>query len=396
MHTCIDKCSDVRILGGKFLICALFERPSDTVSVSASGARAPSTLGRLIEPFVAPDVFDFWVGHLNPAWSWSRPLAKVVERRVEAADTVTLVLKPNRHVGRFQPGQHVNVSAEVNGRRTTRSYSLTGIPQRDGRFSLTVKRVEGGKLSTHLCRDVRVGDVLEIGPAFGEMLLPAQPEGRWVFLAAGSGITPLMSLTRALAAQKMPVDTTLIYWAKTRAELCFLLELQGLARRFPNFHLHIVLTHEAQLIAGEHSGFISTEQLAQLAGDLSDAQVYACGPSGFVDTARTLTEGRVRRFLAEGFTPTQIDATDATTVRVQLTRTGRTLEVSTGQSLLEALEAHGVNPRSGCRMGVCHTCVCTKRAGTIEDINTKEQSTEEEGQVRICVSRARTNVTLDL
>src|SRR3989344_3931930 len=216
-------------------------------------------------PAVDPEVFDFWVQHLNRAWSWSRPLATIVERRVEARDTVTLVLKPNRHVGGFLPGQHVNVSAEVNGRRVTRSYSLTNVPKpgRSGsrRMSITVKRVEGGALSSHLVQHARVGDVLGVGPAFGEMTLPAQPQGRWLILAAGSGITPLMGLTRALAAQ------------------------------FPQFRLQVVVTHEAPTVPGEAQGLISAQQLAQLAPGLSEQQVFACGPGGFIEAARELCAG---------------------------------------------------------------------------------------------------------
>ena len=140
-------------------------RQPHTVSASASAVTGlPPTanwLQRIMAPAVDPEVFDFWVQHLNPAWSWSRPLATIVERRVEARDTVTLVLQPNRHVGGFLPGQHVNVSAEVNGRRVTRSYSLTNVPApaRAGsrRLSITVKRVEGGALSTHLVQHAQTG-----------------------------------------------------------------------------------------------------------------------------------------------------------------------------------------------------------------------------------------------
>lgn len=368
--------------------------PTSRPDTARSGA-----VRQLLSPLIDAGVFDFWAGMVNPAWSWNRPLARVVERRVEAQDTVTLILKPNGHVGSFKPGQHVNVSAEVNGRRTTRSYSLTGVPQRNKTLSITVKRVEAGRLSTHLCQQTRVGDVLEIGPAFGEMTLPAQPEGAWLFLAAGSGITPLMGLTRALAQQAMPVDLTLIYWAKTRAELCFARELRELATQHARFTLHLVLTHEAQRLADEHEGLISAEQLQQLVPDLAQQQVYACGPGGFVDAARSLTQGQVRSFMAEGFTPvspnTQVLDTTST-VRVLLQRSGRELTVSSGTLLLDALEAQGLNPESGCRMGICHTCVCTKHSGTTQDVNTQEQDTEPDTTVRLCVSRACTDISLDL
>lgn len=370
--------------------------PSSSLSASA----APGWLRRALTPLVEPETFDFWAGQINRTWTWARPLARVVERHVEALDTVTLVLQPNRHVGGFLPGQHVNISAPVKGRRLTRSYSLTGIPHANRRLSITVKRVDGGALSTHLTEHVRVGDVLEVGPAFGEMTLPAQPEGRWLFLAAGSGITPLMGLTRALAARRMPVDLTLLYWAKTRAELCFLQELRALAERAPRFHLQVIVTHEASLLPGEATGFIDIAQLQQLVPHLDAQQVFACGPGGFVEAAREATQGHVARFMAEGFTPAAPLAlpsdAEARTVRVQLRRSGRELDISTGMTLLDALEAQGLNPPSGCRMGVCHTCSCPRLSGTTHDLHSGEIASETERAVRLCVSRACSDLTLDL
>ena len=157
-----------------------------------------SRFKRLMRPVVSPAVVDFWASRFNRTWSWERPLARVVAREQASRDAVTLVLAPNRHCGGFRPGQHINVSAEVHGARITRSYSLTDLPRADGRMAITVKAMDGGKLSQHLCHDLRIGDVLGVGPAFGDMQLPADPHGEWLFLAAGSGITPLMALTLAL------------------------------------------------------------------------------------------------------------------------------------------------------------------------------------------------------
>jgi ferredoxin-NADP reductase len=372
------------------------------VSATAPSSASDNTLSpaqKVLAPLIDPAVFDFWAGMVNPAWSWSRALARVVDRRVEAQDTVTLVLQPNRHCSKVKPGQHVNVSAEVNGHRTTRSYSITNVPGRNGQLEITVKRVDGGKLSTQLCRHTQVGDALELGPAFGDMVLPAQPQGPWLFLAAGSGITPLVSLTRALAAQAMPIELTLIYWARTRAELCFVRELRLLAASQPRFKLHVVLTDEVDRLPDEEQGMINREQLARLVGDLSSQQVFACGPGGFVDAARELVAGSARSFKAEGFTASAAVALAPeaiTTVRVQLLKSQRALDVSSGTSLLEALELQGLKPASGCRLGICHTCVCTKHSGTTQDTISGEQDTESDTTIRLCVSRACTDISLDL
>jgi len=152
--------------------------------------KAPRTLApwqKLIAPLVTPDVFDFWAGQLNRSWSWSTPMARITERRDEARDTVTLVLRTNRHCADIKPGQHVMVGAQVNGRLVSRSYSPSCIDTAKGLIEITVKRVEGGALSTHLCRDAQVGEVLTLGQVFGDMVWPRQAQGGFLFLAAGSG-----------------------------------------------------------------------------------------------------------------------------------------------------------------------------------------------------------------
>src|SRR5690606_7402041 len=126
---------------------------------------------------------------------------------------------------------HLEVSADIDGVGVGRRYSPT--PRPDGRLEITVKRIEGGRLSRHLCDEARIGDVLALGPAEGGLVLPGAIDGRWVFLAAGSGITPLLAMLRELAARDMPVPLELVYWTRTRAQRCFGDELRELARRYP-------------------------------------------------------------------------------------------------------------------------------------------------------------------
>lgn len=373
-------------------------------SISPSQLPQDSSLvRRLAAAIVSPGVADFWLQQLHPAWSWDRPLAQVVERRLESRNSVTLVLKPNRHwrrLGGFQAGQHVNVTAEVGGVRVTRSYSLSDAPRPDGRLAITVQQVESGKLSTHLCRHTRVGDVLELGPAFGAMTLPERMDGHWLFLAAGSGITPVMSLLRALSAQcPMAVRSiTVAYWAKRSDDMCFTGELKAMARRLPGMNLHLVATRETGLSASAQAGARLSRDTFEILGipHLSEQQVYACGPAGFVDTARELAKGQARLFQGESFSPWLGQPNGAGTVSVHLRASGRTLELPVGQPLLAALEAQGVHPPSGCRMGICHTCVCHKVDGITQDLTNGELATEPAAALRLCVSAPRSPLTLDL
>ena len=322
-------------------------------------------------------------------------MARITGRKAESADTVTLWLQPNRHWAGFQPGQHLNISAQIDGVRVTRSYSLTNASATDGRLAITVKGIEGGKLSRHLCKSARVGDVLEIGQAFGEMTLPASPQGNWLFLAAGSGITPLMSMTRALAARGMPVPLTLVYWTRTRHELCFADELKALATEYANFSVHFVATRET-VTGAEANGRLSEALIGTLVEDLSSRQVFACGPGGFVDTARELFSSTAKSFHAEAFSPPPRVIEDSGSVRVTLAASGRTLTLPRGQSLLTALEAEGFKPASGCRMGICNTCACGKSSGVTRHLHPGELAHDPVSALKLCISSASTDLVLDL
>ncbi len=358
--------------------------------------RRPGPLKRLIRPLIKPDVFDFWAARFHRTWTWDRPLARLVAREVASTDAVTLLFKPNRHWDGHRAGQHVNLGVEIDGIRVTRSYSLTAPPRADGLLPVTIKRIEGGRVSSHLCRDARIGDIVELGQAFGGMTLPASPQGAFLFLAAGSGITPLMALVRELAGQGMPVDLTLLYWVRRHEEACFLDELRALAAGHPRFRLRLLLTRAAASAVDEAEGRIEEAVLAAHAGDLSVQQVMACGPGGFVEAARGLLASRVPAFQAEAFTAPPVTVVDEGEVDIRLQRSGRTLRVSRGASLLAALEQHGLKPPSGCRMGICNTCACGKSAGSTRHLPSGELMHESTQALKLCIHSAATDLELDL
>jgi len=359
-------------------------------------SRRPGPLKRLIRPLVKPDIFDFWATRFHRTWTWERPLARLVGREVASADAVTLLFKPNRHWHGHRAGQHVNLGVDVDGVRITRSYSLTEPPRADGLLPITVKAIEGGKVSRHLCQDARIGDIVELGQAFGEMTLPALSNDAFLLLAAGSGITPLMALVRELAGQGMHADLTLLYWVRRREEACFLDELRALAAEHPRFRLRLLLTRDAASAADEAEGRLDDSLLAAHAGDLAAQQVMACGPGGFVETARGLLASRVAAFRAEAFTAPPVTVVDEGEVDIRLQRSGRTLRVARGTSLLDALEAQGLKPPSGCRMGICNTCACGKSAGSTRHLPSGELAHEPTQALKLCIHSAATDLELDL
>ena len=156
--------------------------------------RRKSLLTTLAENILDRNAADFWLQKMNPLWSVHRALGKVVKKEQTAADTVCLTLQTNRYFNVGQAGQHHPVIVEYQGRRYERTYSLTELDAKH--VLLTVKKVEQGIVSQYLTEQIKVGDVLEFGQPYGDMLVTQnQPI---LLLAAGSGITPMFSLINAL------------------------------------------------------------------------------------------------------------------------------------------------------------------------------------------------------
>ncbi len=357
-------------------------------------AKQHSPLNVIFQSIFSPTTFDFWASHIHRTWSWERPLARIVELKIEAQDSLTITFKTNRHCKPFLAGQHIYLTTEINGARVTRSYSPSRVLNRPSVFNVTIKRMAGGKVSSWFHTHAKVGQVVEVGAPFGEMTLAKNAQNQ-IFLAAGSGITPFISLIRQWAAQGACGRLTLFYWAKFRAELCFVEELAALSAIHKNLNIHFALSQENATRDDELRGRISTEQLQTAIPNWDNAVVYACGPAEFVVQARHLTKDATD-FHGEAFSMIQVATTSDQRVNIELTQSKRTISVPVGQPLLNALEAEGFKPVFGCRRGICNTCVCIKKTGTSEHVLTKDQDHETGSSLRICVNSARSDLVLNL
>ena len=340
-------------------------------------------------PWVTEAFFDFWSTRLHPLWTLRRPLAQLVSRRAEGSAAVTVVLKPNAHFGAIQPGQHINLTLEVDGRMTTRSYSPTRLA--DGNLEVTAKLVSGGKVSAQLAGGLPIGTTVGISQAFGAMTVADPAAQPLLLLAAGSGITPMRALLRQLDAAGMPQPVHLIYWMRQHSEQCFAVELASLAARHANFSVQLAVTGDAAAPAPRVGGFDFSA-----VANLPARRVLACGPAGFVRAAGERLDGQVANFMAEAFSLPVVDDSQAGEVELQLARSGRRLRVPRGQPLLAALEAQGINPPAGCRMGVCNTCTCEKREGVVHNVLNGDVTAEPSTAIKLCVNRASTDLILEL
>lgn len=372
-------------------------------SILAPFGHAWPRFTRYVEPMLSADTLNFWAGQIHPLWSFNQPLVQVVAREISAHHTVTLTLKPNRHVPSFQAGQHIGVIVPIAGVLTQRSYSPSRVPHQPDQWSITVKQQPNGRVSRYLCAQVQVGDVLAVSPAFGQMTLPKTPQAL-LLLAAGSGITPMISLIRAAIEQGVLTQPIrLMYWVRHREDACFVQELRTLAARNPQLTVRFYWTASPALYADERTGRLDAhllhEELDQT--DLLTCCAYACGPAGFVAQAQSLLAKRVGMWHHEAFSLPALAMDDshakpARTVQVTLSKQGRTVVVSTQQPLLAALEAAGIQPAYGCRMGICNTCACGKTQGITQDRSTQHTHDQPTRALKLCISHARSDLTLDL
>ena len=340
-------------------------------------------------PWLSEGIFDFWSTKLHPLWTLRRPLARVVARQSASADAITLELAPNRHFSGLQAGQHISIGVEIDGRMTRRSYSPTVLA--NGHLSITFKVIPGGLLTEHLAQHVTIGDVLDIGQAFGQMTVATDATQPLLLLAAGSGITPMRALVAQLDRAGMPVPVTLLYWARTREELCFAQELTAVAQRHAQFRVEFALTRQGDMPAAR----IDDADLSML-DELGAYRALACGPGGFVEAARARLGHHVAAFESEAFSVPALADVEEGQVEVELTQSGRRITVERGTSLLVALEQAGVAVASGCRMGICNTCVCGKSRGVTRHTLTGEYAGEPSIPLKLCVSSASTDIALEL
>jgi ferredoxin-NADP reductase len=320
----------------------------------------------------------------------ARDHARITVVLDETPDTRTLVLEPPRGWVPHRPGQWTRVEIELAGVRTSRCYSLSSAPH-DPELRITVKRVPNGRVSGRL-HALRVGDALRISPAEGQFVLPTHP-ARLLLLSGGSGITPMRAMWRALL-ESDAADVVIVHHARTRADVIFGAELDALAKR-RGFRVVVRLDDEH---ARPGEGGFDEGALRTAVPDLEEREVFVCGPPAMMQRVEAMGLPRlhVERFVGAPRSPAADP--EATEVLVTLggraSPSGRTLPARTDATLLDQLEAAGERPASGCRMGLCRTCSCLKRSGTVRHAISGAVSDAPDEIIQLCVSVPCTDVEL--
>jgi len=340
-------------------------------------------------PLNQPEAWSRLASRLNPAWSLTEVRARVVRVVDEAPGVRSLWLRPNRRFAGFRPGQHLLLELEINGARHARCFSLSAAPRTDGLLRLTIKHKQDGPVSG-AAHALQPGQVVRLGQAQGEFR-PRRTDGGLLLVGAGSGITPLMSLLHALADAGSTRDIVLLQSARDAGDLVLGNEIEALQSRLPSLHWIPHLSSQ--------SGRLDAPGFEARVGDWRGREALVCGPDGFMAMLESLYagEGLAAKLQIESF-GRRAAAVDpaADSHAVVCADSGGTFSARAGQTLLDAAEAAGLAPRFGCRRGICRTCQCTKRSGTVLNQLTGLVSGPGEELIQLCISTPHSAVELAL
>lgn len=347
-------------------------------------------LRKLATRITTPLLPDDYLHLVNPLWSARELRGRIVEVRRETEDSATLVIKPGWGFSfDYQPGQYIGIGLLVDGRWRWRSYSLTSSPVADERtVTVTVKAMPEGFLSTHLVAGVAPGTIVRLAAPQGNFVLPDPAPPTMLFITAGSGVTPVMSMLRTLVRRNQITDVIHLHSSPTAADVLFGAELDRLAKDHAGYQLRLRMTRS--------HGRLDLNRLDAEVPDWRQRQTWACGPEGMLNAAERVWSAagigerlHLERFAVSRAAPAGVGGT------VTFAKSGKTAVADAATSLMDAGERVGVQMPFGCRMGICQSCVVSLVDGHVRDLRTGVEH-EPGTRVQTCISAASGDCVLEI
>lgn len=332
----------------------------------------------------APGSFLSWIGRQEWDDETDQPL---VCKQVQTitANVRTFVLEPvESRLFHHDPGQFLTVTLEIDGQRIDRCYTISSPPSRPYLVAITVKRVPGGVASNWLHDHLVPGGVLRARGPLGQFSIVRHPAAKYLFLSAGSGVTPLMSMTRTLYDLAYPTDVVFVHSARSPDDIIFRRELEVIAATSRNIRvIHVCENDGPTEQWGGYRGRLSIDMLRQIAEDFHEREIFTCGPAGYMSAVRLMLSDAgfdMGRYHQESFafedmvvpdddpvrTQNGTNVGTADTFTVEFTRSGRTIECDADMPVLDAALRAGITLPSSCTQGMCGTCKTTLLKGSVD------------------------------
>ena len=278
----------------------------------------------------------------------------------------------------FVPGQFLNVAFGIGGARMNRSYSISSSPTQRDYVELTVRREPRGAVSRHINDLLKVGDQVEAGGPVGRFTFTGTEADSIVLIAAGVGITPMISITRYLTERVWAGDIFFIYTCRTPTDFIFATEVAALQRLNPKLRVAVTISQAEGTDWKGPRGRITKEWLTQTVPDLASRRIHLCGPPPMMDSTKTiLTELGVplARVKTEAFGATKpAPAAAGTTAKPAAPATGplvtfsnnnKSAKIHVDQTVLELSEELGIGIEFSCRVGTCGLCKVKMTSGEV-------------------------------
>jgi ferredoxin-NADP reductase len=325
--------------------------------------------------------------------------------RAETHDIATFVFAPLQpRLFQFLPGQFMTF--DLDGAGVQRCYTIASPPTRPWRIEITAKRSGSGSGWLHSA--LKPGMRVKASGPMGDFTYGANPSGPYLFLSAGSGVTPMMSMARALHDLGSAADVLFVHSARTPADLPFTHELAAMAHR-PGFRAVSVVSRDTPGARWDgYRGRLTPAMLAVLAPDLHSRTVFCCGPAPYMASVRAMLTSAgfdLRRFHEESFDftagaepePPPAPATTTGVFTVRFARSNQTITCAQDTTVLAAARAAGLRLPSACGKGVCGTCKSRLLAGAVAmkhggGIRPREI---DEGLALLCCARPTSDLVVD-
>lgn len=350
------------------------------------------------------------VDEMRP-WSDRENMLECVAVTPEAPDVMTFTFRPDRPGlwFRYLPGQFVTLEIPVSPEPVMRTYTLSSSPSRPYTIAVTVKAQKDSVGTRWMFDNLKPGMRLKAIGALGDFSYAKHPGRKYLFISAGSGITPMMSMTRDMSDRAPDSDITFLHCARSPDDIIFRWELEAKAREMPNFTLGLIIEQlgRGQLWSGL-KGRIDKAKIALMAPDFLDRTVFCCGPEPFMATVREALSGAgfdMKNYHEEAFQPVKpeppvvvADHSDGVQpTKVVFAMSGKIGMCEPGHTLLQAARANGVRIGAACESGLCGTCKVMKVSGEVEMNHNGGILDDEidEGYILACCSRPLGDVEIE-
>ena len=435
-------------------------KPSDTIALgnhllwvkAISGAEANFAATQLLTPEQYMPLAAIDSASIE-TWKTGTKQLRCVRIIDETVDVKTFIFVADPPVKfDYQPGQFLTLSLELEGKNVRRSYSVSSTPSRPHTIEITVKRVPApseeptappGLVSNWLHDNLRVGSQIEANAPVGKFTNFANPSNKLLLISAGSGITPMMSMSRWICDTASDIDIVFLHSARSPKDIIFRQELEMMTRH-ANFKLAITVTRPVlDRPWYGYTGRINEAILPAIASDYQDRTVYVCGPNPFMAATKELLQNigfPMENYYEESFggakqkaksiatatadhtsivrpltvepsvsttslvkeatppapasipAPAPATSSNDSTPLIVLAQSGQELACDGEEAILDVAEAEGIEMACSCRMGACGACKVKLTDGEVvydDDVFC------DDGYILACVARPVGRVTIE-